>query len=205
MGEHIFDQISKMRAQTLKYLEKLRMGEEAGLTFFMSKLGEPLRFFAFKITGDKGIAEEIVSESFLKLWQGRKKAVSLQAVKSFLYTVTRNAAYDFVGSSFNKQSFDGDDNLVQARPESFDVLTHIIHTEFIEQIVLELEKLPKQQAEIFRMSFFEGMKTKEICDALETTPNNVYFGRSKAVAFVRSQFRNKEVGAYLTLLFLTLM
>jgi len=166
----------------------------------MSWHGEHLRFFAYKITKNKEVSEEIVSESFYKLWQGREKAKSVAAVKSFLYLITRNACYDHIGSSYHKTVDLGDELLWDTVEGGKDILTHIIYTELIGQIVAELEKLPKQQAEVFRLSYLEGMDTQEICETLGTTASSVYFARSKAISALRVIFKEKDFSIYCALL-----
>ncbi len=185
---------------TIQYLKMLHAGDETGLRYFMSVHGEHLRFFAYKITKNKEVSEEIVSESFCKLWQGREKSKSVEAVKSFLYLVTRNACYDHIGSSYHKTVDLGEELLWDAIEERKDILTHIIYTELIGQIVAELEKLPKQQAEVFRLSYLEGMDTHEICETLGTTASSVYFARSKAISTLRVVFKEKDFSIYFALL-----
>lgn len=181
------------------YVELLQIGDEAGLRYFMSQYGEPLRLFAYRITKNKEVSEEIVSEAFYKLWLGREKAVSVHSIKSFLFLVTRNACYDHTGSSYQKKTTLEVEAILDREEIGPDILTQIIYTELISQIVVELENLPKQQAEIFRMSYIEGMKTDEICDVLDTSANNVYFARSKALSALRLAFKNKDVSLYTVL------
>ena len=189
---------------TTEYLQMLQAGNEVGLRYFMSQYGEQLRFFAYKITKDKEVSEEVVSESFYKLWQGREKAVSVEAIQSFLYLITRNACYDHIGSSYHKTVDLGEELLWDKVEKKADILTHIIYVELIEQIVVELDKLPRQQAEVFRLSYIEGMDTQEICDTLGTTASNVYFARSKAVSALRLIFKEKDISLYIGFLTFTL-
>lgn len=162
----------------------------------MGQLAEPLRFFAYSITKNKEVSEEIVSESFCKLWQGRTNAVSEKAVKSYLYLVTRNACYDYVGSAY-RNSVDLDEELLWDSIETrSDILTQMIYAELIGQIVAELDKLPKHQADVFRLAYLEGMDTDEICEVLGTTANSIYFARSKALAALRLVFKRKDISLY---------
>ncbi|MFD1771454.1 RNA polymerase sigma factor [Sphingobacterium suaedae] len=180
----------------------LQFGNELGLRYFMSRFAEGLHFFAYSITKNREVAEEIVSESFCKLWLGRTKAVSVQAVKSYLYLVTRNACYDYVDSTYYKAVDLGEELLWNKIENRSDILTQIIYSELIEQIVNELEKLPKYQAEVFRLAYLEGLDTQEICALLGTTANNIYFARSKALSALKLVFKKKDISLYGALLIL---
>lgn len=191
--------------RSIQHIQMLQAGDELGLQHFMNLLAEPLHFFAYSITKNKEASEEIVSESFCKLWFGRANAVSPQSVKSFLYLITRNACYDYMGSAYKKTVDLGDDQLWDKIETRTDVLTQIIYNELIEQIMSELDKLPKQQADVFRLAYLEGMDTQEICTVLGTTANSIYFARSKALSTLKLIFKNKDISLYgLFLLFLTL-
>jgi len=179
-----------------KHLQMLQAGDQSGLLYFMSQYGEQLRFFAYKITKSREVSEEVVSESFYKLWQGRQKAISVEAIRSFLYLITRNACYDYIGSSYHKTVVLGEEQLWNTVEQQTDILTHIIYTELIDQIVAELDKLPRQQAEVFRLSYLEGMDTEEICDTLGTTASSVYFARSKSLSALRLIFKEKDISLY---------
>lgn len=183
-----------------KYLKMLQVGDESGLRYFISQYGEQLRFFAYKITKNREVSEEVVSESFYKLWQGREKATSVEAIKSFLYLIIRNACYDYTGSSYHKTVDIGEELLWNTVEQRTDVLTHIIYIELIDQIVAELDKLPQQQAEVFRLSYLEGMDTQEICETLETTVSNVYYARSKSLSALRLIFKEKDISLYMAFL-----
>ncbi|TDQ76322.1 RNA polymerase sigma factor [Sphingobacterium yanglingense] len=187
----------------LKYVEILCLGHEAGLQYFIAQFGEPLHFFAYKITKNREVSEEIVSESFCKLWQRKEKMETYEMIRSFLFSVTRNACYDHMGSAYQKKISLSHNDWTGIEGNEGDMLGQIIYIELIKQIVQELEKLPKQQAEVFRMAYLEGMETKEICDLLGTTTSTVYFAKSKAVSTLRMIFKEKDINLYMTFLLVT--
>src|SRR5258708_2048152 len=55
-----------------------------------------LVYFAEKILGVREEAEDIVADSFMKLWAKHADFDSFPAIKSFLYIVARNACFDFL-------------------------------------------------------------------------------------------------------------
>lgn len=182
------------------YLNILHSGQETGLRYFMEKYGEALRFYAYKIIRSKEISEEIVSESFFKLWQSKDRFDSMKGVQSFLYLVTKNACLDYLKSAHKNRMTNKEEEFWHINSPQDDILTHMIYVELIEQITLELKKLPKQQAEVFEMSYLKGMDAEEICKALNTTINNVYYAKSKALSKIRTLLNEKGMGFYLVLI-----
>jgi len=173
----------------------LQEGIETALSFFINAFSQKLFFFAFKIVKDKSIAEEIASDAFVKLWERRHNFHTEDAIKSFLYLVTRNSCFDTLKQSQYKYQHD-DSFLIELQNHDQDILNKIIYMELLEQIAVEIEKLPKKQAQIVQLSFIEGKETTEICEELQTTPSTVYFARSKAIATLKQAFQQKNISYY---------
>lgn len=171
----------------------LRLGQEEGLRYFIAKLGSPLRFFAYKIVKNKHAAEDIVSDCFVKLWNRRDQACSSQSVKVFLYLIVRNACYDYIGAQYQQKIVLMDDDVLLNEHEGyFDVLSEITYAELVVIISKEVEKLPSRQAEVFKMSYLDGLDTDEICEELKISASNVYFTKSKAISAIRKALSLKK-------------
>lgn len=176
-------------------ISELQSGKEAGLVYFMEEYSHKLRFFSFKIVKDKNIAEEIMADAFIKLWDRRANFTCAEKIKSFLFLTTRNACLDIIKQSRNKFQHTEDFLSNLESPES-DILSQIIYLELIEIIAIEIEKLPKLQAQIFQLTYFDGKDTTEICEELNTTASTVYFARSKALSALKQIFKQKNISYY---------
>ncbi len=176
---------------TDRYVELLRDGNQRALDHFIQEHVRPLTFFAAKLVRSEGVAEEIVGDSFLKLWEARGRFENPGHIHSFLYRVTRNACLNHQASPKGREHryAELDENL--SSPDA-DIFTKIVHAEFIQQLHAEVEKLPGQQATIFRMSYLEGYTTEEICAALDTTTSNVFYAKSKALATLKAVFKDRN-------------
>lgn len=174
-----------------QYLAALKAGQEPGLTYYMKLHGAALRYFAFRMVKNKALAEEIVSDSFVKLWQGKDRVVSESSLKAFLFISTKNACLDQADLLRNKAIYDLDilDELVSPNE---DILTKMIQIELIKLIVEEVDKLPTQQAQVFRMTYLEQKETEEICQELGASASSIYFARSKALAAIKKTFGFKR-------------
>lgn len=162
----------------------------------MSAYSAPLRFVAYKITRDKELSEEIVSESYYKLWLNRERMDSIDHVRSFLFLVTRRACFDHASAPYRWQKISDGEDLLEQIMDGTDIHAQIEYAELIEKVAEEINKLPKQQAEIFRMTFLEGANTEDVCKKLNTTVNNVYFARSKALTTLREVFIEQDISLY---------
>ncbi len=119
------------------------------------------RFLYFKFR-DLTSAEDVLQESFLKLWKNCDK-VSYDKVKSYLFTVANNSFLDIkkhekVVRNHHKKVI-REENIQS--PEYL-----MIEKEFLEKVEKAIAELPEKQREVFVMSKIEKMKYKEIAEKL---------------------------------------
>lgn len=178
-------------------IDEFRKGREDSFNALYKEFYRPLRFFACKIVDDEQEAEDIVTESMVKLWQRRTQFSDIQQIKSFLFTVTQHAALNVLR---NRQRQSDKKKLVAETTESANTTTffeELVLTELISRIAVEVERLPKAQREVFKLSYFEGLTTEEISDSLGMNPAAVYTNRKRALQSLRSYFKHLDPYLYL--------
>lgn len=184
-------------------MDSFRAGSEVAFRRFMSQHLQALTFHAYRFCHNKEVAEEIVADSFSKLWQRKDNFENEASIKSFLYITTRNASLDYVRSAQQRassQSVELEDDLIL---QETDPLTHMIHAELIQSLINEINKLPQRQGDVFRMIYLEGFTTDEICAQLSITPNAVFVAKKKALTTLRKVFSEREL--FICLLFTQLL
>ncbi|MBK1440220.1 RNA polymerase sigma-70 factor [Parapedobacter sp. ISTM3] len=158
-----------------------------------------LLYFARSMVHEQQIAEEIVSDSFVKLWQRRDAFDGTDKIKAFLYIATKNACLNYVQSAHVRRDMDPEaiHLLESTEPETY---VRIVRAELMQQIYAEMVKLPEKQREVFRLTYIEELTTDEICERLHMTPTAVFANRSRAVDTLRRIFKDKELWLCLFLL-----
>lgn len=151
-----------------------------------------LLYFAKSMVREQETAEELVADSFVKLWQLRETFEDAGKVKAFLYIATKNACLNHVNSVHARQTFDGEvlEVLQSMDPNSY---AQIVRAELLQQIYDEVMMLPDKQREVFRLTYFEDQTTEEICKRLQMTATAVFANRSRAIEALRKIFKDKEL------------
>ena len=144
-------------------VELLKERNEKAISLLYDHYGDTLYGVANKVLRNEELAQDVVQESFIKIW---KKADSYDSTKAKLFTwlfrITRNTAIDKLRSINTKTSkeiqMDVSDvyNLgtESTKPELMDVRDNLDRLEPKYQIVLEA-------------LFFEGMTQQEASDELD--------------------------------------
>lgn len=145
-------------------------------------LREKLIHISWKMVEDWSDAEDIVQETFLKLWQIREKLDEYDSVEALAVRVAKNLSLD---------------KLKQHRPEGMDVASLSIDSgarnpaEELEQhdavarIRWLISKLPSLQQTIIRMKDIDGYELAEIAEITGTQVEAVRVNLSRARKKIR--------------------
>ena len=151
---------------------------------------------------DDIIAEDIVSESLIKLWEKLNES-PLDNIKSFLFTILRNATLDHLKHQEVKQKALNDihknlNDELQLRLsvlESYDP-ADIFSSEIQEIFQRTLKSLPPKTRHVLEMSRFDFKSNKEIAEELDISVKGVEYHISIALKELR-----KSLSDYLPILF----
>ncbi len=131
-----------------------------------------LHRFSLSIVKDYEAAEEIVSDTLMKIWDMRIKLASIEKLDAYLFTSVKNACLSFL--SKNK--------IVIADIDSIDV-SNISDNENPENKMqlFEIEKrinncvneLPPKCVMVFKLIKEEGFSYKKVSDILEISQNTI--------------------------------
>ena len=163
-------------------------GEEKASDFFFRKFYAPLCYFAGSYLPDPEDAKDVVQDCFIKLWNVRTTIQRPEALKSYLYTMVRNACIHVIRKE--KQS-----NRVYTELQSVadtllpEELDEVTHAETIRQVHERMAELPPRMQEVFRKFYLEGKGQAEIADELQISSHTVRNQRLRALVLLRKFFQ----------------
>lgn len=170
-----------------------QQGEQQAFTVFFRQYFRPLCFFAEQMLGSMSDAEDIVKDSYLKLWNKRADFDHPQGIKNFLYTATRNASLNHLRHQKVKDHFQKEMNYLDHQKGDELVLQQMIRSELMRSIYQEIEKLPEKRQQVFRMIYFDGLKHEEIAEKLGISVFTVKEHKAKALAQLRMKFSDEQL------------
>ena len=83
-------QNKRFREEPEYLVKRLRESDENAFAFLLDAYGKSLYFYCNSILKNDTFAEDIVQESFVRLWERRKNFVQLLPIRVFLYQTARN-------------------------------------------------------------------------------------------------------------------
>lgn len=153
-----------------EYIEKVgRNQDKAAFSALFAHFSPFLKAFLIKSGGvTPESAEELVQETMIKVWRKAPTFSASQASAStWIYTIARNTRIDWLRKQ-NRQNPDelSADDLYDDReePTPYSSLVTIRNKRNIAE---QLKTLPKEQAEVLNMMYFQGKSGQQVADALE--------------------------------------
>lgn len=139
--------------------------------------------FAHSFVNEVGAAEDITTECFTELWKKRFNFDNVQKIKSFLFISARHDCLDYLrrGQVHNKATKE----LLFLMENEEHVLTRMIKAEFLAQVYADIETLPPQCRQIFKMIYFEGLNYEEIASDLNLSQSTVRNQKMRALNLLK--------------------
>ena len=167
-------------------IAKLHSGDEMIFKKIFKQFYLPVRSFAWRFVKDNDIAEDIVQDVFLLLWEKRVTFNVLAEIKSFLYISVRNACLDYLKHERVKQK--NEIGILDFMPSETEQ-EFILEEEVDALIYKAIEDLSKQSQKIVIMTM-NGDSNLEIAQKLNITVNTVKSTKLKAYRLLRKRLRN---------------
>lgn len=173
-------------------LTELKGENPKAFAFFFDLHYSPLCYFAERLVKDQQVAEDIVEETFMKLWDKRADFESEHGIKAFLYITTRNACINIIKQSQRDTVSQAEMLYLAEKKEGF-ILNEMIRAEVLRVISQELDRLPMQCRTILKMSYVKGLKNHEIADKLEISVHTVRNQKARGLQLLRTKFEGRHL------------
>lgn len=138
-----------------------------------------VRKILYSITQDRGILEDLINDTFIKLIEKISLIHTLESCKTAAYVVytSRSVGINYIKRRGiqNKHVFYGEDtDLAEKVPGIEDTIEdRIIHQEEIEELGSAILRLPEKQKDLLYFKYMLEMDDAHIADIFNIAPNSV--------------------------------
>jgi RNA polymerase sigma-70 factor (ECF subfamily) len=150
-------------------------------------------YFARGFVSDQQAAEDITTETFLKLWQRLNDFTNISAIRSFLYTTTKNACLNYLRDSRHRNAEnDKMAYLLEKSDESF-LAKEKLNADIWQHIYSAIENLSPQLKKVFKMAYIKGLSNDEIATHLGINNQSVRNDKARALKQVRLTLLDRKL------------
>lgn len=150
----------------VQLIRSFKSGDSKAFEQLFYRHHKKLYGFLFKLLDSKQDAEEIVQDTFVKIWEKRTDFIESYSFESFLFKIAKNAFLNLNRKNINRKVAESDLVLSQQKLSN-NTEDYIIFKETREIINTIIEGLPPKRKEIFILRRIDGFSRKEIAEKLD--------------------------------------
>ena len=168
------------------FFQQMKNDEEEGFSALFEKYSKPLKTEAYFRLRNLQLAEDVVQEFFLMLWEKRGQINIERSVKYFFYQSVRNRCYDVLDKQevYSRKAREyaaaEEEYLLPALPELLSTAGN--------NVSYYMNVLPPQASRVFQLIVIENKKKREVAAQMAVSINTVKSQLSRAINILRKRF-----------------
>jgi len=187
----------KNEVQLIK--EYLGSNEEA-LKILIQKYLKPIYGFVFRLVCNAAEAEDVVQNTFIKMWKNLKKFDPNKNFKTWLFTIAKNTAFDSLKKKkpllFSEFTNDNGENILEKTLADIEPLPdEILERQDAAKIIENAMKgLPVNYQTVLNLHYNENLTLKEIAEILNKSENTIKSWHRRALNKLKELVNLKAQG-----------
>lgn len=180
------------KEQIHTYLKEIAANDNrnAFRRFYDSYYTRLFRQALFYLNNNPDYAQEVVTDVFISLWQGRKVLSTVKNPDAYLFVALKHASFAYIAKNHQRDR----ELLMEHLPETDYNLgestdASMVNAELEEKYQEALSKLPPRCAEVFRLVREERKKYSEVAEMLGISPKTVENQMGKAIKILHNELR----------------
>ncbi|WP_395049777.1 RNA polymerase sigma factor [Flavobacterium sp.] len=172
-----------MKLNDIQILEKLKEGDPLAYNQLFDKYYMPLCVYSLKFCDSFHLAEDIVQDLFVKIWDEKLYMKFDNPMSPYLFKAVKNNTLQLIKKE-SRYLFNDIENIVNNLMEE-EQLDFAALEEERKKLLLQVEALPEKSKEVFKAIVLENMKYKEVAERLDISVNTVKTHYSRALKQLR--------------------
>lgn len=156
----------------IELLQQLRKGDESAFRQLYDRHSRPVAAFIYQLTHSAVDAEDILQDTFLKLWTSREQLPFIEHIGNYIFIIARNKTVDHLRKVARQQQLV--DQVWENISEVADALDLQLDARESQQLINNaLNQLSDQKQTIFRLSRVEGLSHEDIASRMGLSKSRV--------------------------------
>ncbi len=151
-------------------MRRIRQGDSAAFQHLYERHSRPVFTFLLRFVGDRERAEDLLQETFYRVYLARKRYHTAGSFRSWLFTIARRLALNAVAShARGAAKEDTLDPLVPYTDHAPSPLARLEGLADVESLFRALETLPPQYREVILLARVSSLDLREVAQVLGTS------------------------------------
>ncbi|MFA7208820.1 MAG: sigma-70 family RNA polymerase sigma factor [Parcubacteria group bacterium] len=171
-------------------IEEFLDGSDDSFEYLVGRYLKPVYNFLYQFTQDRDSLDDLTQETFIKAWKNIKKFDPEKNFRTWLFTIAKNTAYDFLKkkktlpfSDFLDEAGNNRlENVVEDGPRLEEVLAG---KDLARELEKKLQEIPDSYRILLLMRYKDGFSLQEIAQILDLPYNTVKSQHARALASLK--------------------
>ncbi|RFS19231.1 hypothetical protein DVR12_23625 [Chitinophaga silvatica] len=173
-------------------LARIAENDTAAYAYLYDTFYNTLVYFSLSIIEDQQQAEDIATESLLKLWKSPTRFDSFGKLRGYLFTLTRNASLNYL-KHLRVRERSSLEISGQENPSDNYLETLVIESDLMRLIYQEINRLPVSYREVVELLYLQDVPSAEAAARLGISMENLRQRKGRAIKELKSVLLKKGV------------
>lgn len=164
-------------------MARVRAGDAQAFTALYERHAAALLTFLTRLTGDPRLGEDLLQETFVRLYRSREAYAATGRFRAFLFTIARRLVIDWRRSRQATWLEEAEALDTLEAPERAEHRAEA--GDLAERLEAALRRLPASQREIVLLSRYAELSAEQIAQVTGSTPGAVRVGLHRALRRLR--------------------
>ncbi|QEC40310.1 RNA polymerase sigma factor [Pseudobacter ginsenosidimutans] len=167
----------------LEFIHAFHLKEERSFNLLFDEFYSEIVYFSYKLTNNEAVAEEIVADSFMKVFNRSTAFPSIANIKSFLYITSRNACFDYLSREKTRSRNNYEFLYFMEEEDGSPLDFERMNAELIATLHKEIKKLPPLSQKVITLRVFEQLEPNKVAEVLgisyQTVKNQTWIATNR--------------------------
>ena len=166
-------------------LAKVAKGDQRAFKLFYDQYHRRIYTFCLRQLKSVEFAEEVLQETFLKIWLMEEELLKINNAEAYLRTIARNRCFDYMRKLEREARIYASSETGLPEPSHNDTEESIMLADTKELLLRGVALLPPQQKLVYQLCQQQGLKYEEAAKELQLSPLTVKNHMQAALRFLR--------------------
>ena len=165
-------------------LPKIAAGDTEAFKVLYHQYRHRLYGFLFQLTKSHSVSEDLLQDTFMRIWEDRERLVEVRDIKAYIFTMVKHRALNSL-KRISKEEVVIRHIAHHSEVEDRGTESNVQYNELKRNIDRVVRQLPPQQRTVYQMSREEGLRQEEISDRLNVTVATVKKHLTLSLRYIR--------------------
>ena len=172
-------------------VQRLKKADEEAFRIVYDTYKSKMYWYCLKFVKSSSLAEEIVQDVFVKLWENKESLYPGTCLGAYLHTIAKHKVLNYLKKEALNAAYKKEQILSSSEIDT-QTESGLDYANYLEIANVAITKLPQQRQIIFKMSRQDEMSNQEIALALGISKNTVKVQLVKALKSLRNSLGIKS-------------